>query len=228
MRSTARFFVFLSFALVLFGGTANAQDAVPPKVRSLPGIELPPDVELPESGLVRVLIRIDTDGKGSVEECEVAPALCSRVAEAIGRAEFVPAMRDGKPVASQISVDLRVRKPATGSPEEAGAPEATLEPESAEVHEELEFSATAEVDARLQVPISLELEGIRNIPGTFGEPFRILEVMPGTVPIANGQPYVYVRGAPPSGTVYLYDDIPVPLLFHSALGPATVHSGLIG
>jgi hypothetical protein len=80
----------------------------------------------------------------------------------------------------------------------------------------------------LQVPISLELEGIRNIPGTFGEPFRILEVMPGTVPIANGQPYVYVRGAPPSGTVYLYDDIPVPLLFHSVLGPATVHSGLIG
>ena len=49
------------------------------------------------------------------------------------------------------------------------------------------------------------------VPGTFGEPFRILELLPGTVPIANGQPYVYLRGAPPSGTVYLYDDIPIPL-----------------
>ena len=105
---------------------------------------------------------------------------------------------------------------------------ALLEPKQAEVERELVFSEFAEVDATAEVPITLELEGIRDIPGTFGEPFRILELLPGTVPIANGQPYVYLRGAPPSGTVYLYDDIPIPLLFHSALGPSTVHPGLVG
>lgn len=54
------------------------------------------------------------------------------------------------------------------------------------------------------------------------------ELLPGTVPIVNGQPYVYIRGAPPSGSTYLYDDIPVPLVFHSILGPSTVQPGLIG
>ena len=223
-----RFWVWFIVGVFGFGAVGVAQDLVPPKVKSLPGIALPAGAELPESGLVRVLVRIDPDGKGSVEDCDLSAALCDRVSEAIGQAVFVPAMRDGEPVASQIRVDLRLRKPVPDADAEPGVPGTTLEPERAKVDEELLFSETAEVDARVQVPISLELEGIRNIPGTFGEPFRILEVMPGTVPVANGQPYVYVRGAPPSGTVYLYDDIPVPLLFHSALGPATVHSGLIG
>ena len=129
---------------------------------------------------------------------------------------------------SQISVDLRVRESAAEEASGSEAPGAALESESALVQKELVFSEIAEVDARVQVPLRLELNGIRNIPGTFGEPFRILEVMPGTVPVANGQPYVYARGAPPSGSVYLYDDIPIPLLFHSVLGPATLYSGLIG
>jgi hypothetical protein len=47
------------------------------------------------------------------------------------------------------------------------------------------------------------------------------------VPALSGLPYVYVRGAPPSGTVYYYDDIQVPGMFHLALGPAVVHPALI-
>jgi len=211
-----------------FGGVALAQDLVAPKVKSLPGIEVPAEVEIPESGLVRVLVRIDPDGTGSVQNCDQERALCDLIMEAIENAAFVPATRDGMPVPSQIRVDLRVRQTAADEASDSEAREVLLEPESTHLEKELLFSETAEVDARVQVPLRLELDGIRNIPGTFGEPFRILEVLPGTVPLANGQPYVYLRGAPPSGTVYLYDDIPIPLLFHSALGPATLHSGLIG
>lgn len=222
--------LWLGFILGIlgFGALASAQDLLPPKVKSLPGIEVPAGVATPESGRVRVLVRIGADGGGRVEKCEAGRALCDLVDQAIRGALFEPASSDGQPVPSQISVELRVRQAAADEAADPDGLEATLEAESAEVETELAFSETAEVDAPGQVPISLELEGIRNIPGTFGEPFRILEVMPGTVPVANGQPYVYVRGAPPSGSVYLYDDIPVPLLFHSALGPATVHSGLIG
>lgn len=189
---------------------------------------MPAGVDVPETGVVQVLVRIDPNGKGVVQECDAGRALCDLVVEAIGSAAFAPAMRDGNPVPSQVRVDLRVRRPAPADGPDAVPEETTLEASSARVEKELVYSETAEVDARAQVPIKLELDGIRNIPGTFGEPFRILEVLPGTVPVANGQPYVYVRGAPPSGTQYLYDDLPVPLLFHSALGPATVHSGLIG
>lgn len=213
---------------MVWAATVQAQEVVAPKVKSLPGIEVPAGVEVPESGLVQVLVRIDTDGKGVVEKCDAGRALCDVANEAIEQATFVPATRDGNPVPSQIAVDLRVRQPGAEDPANPGSTETVLEPENVRGTKELVFTETAEVDARVQVPITLELEGIRNIPGTFGEPFRILEVLPGTVPVANGQPYVYVRGAPPSGTIYLYDDIPIPLLFHSALGPATIHSGLVG
>ena len=223
-----RFWLGFILGFAAFVAVAHAQDMVAPKVRSLPGIEVPAGVETPESGLVRVMVRIDPNGKGIVEKCDAGRALCDLAIEAIGRAEFEPATRDETPVPSEISVELRVRKPVAEEVPEGASAETLLEPDEVEVEKELRFSETAEVDARVQVPITLELDGIRSIPGTFGEPFRILEMMPGTVPVANGQPYVYVRGAPPSGTVYLYDGIPVPLLFHSALGPATLHSGLIG
>ncbi len=223
-----RFWLCFILAFTAFAAVALAQDVVAPKVKSLPGIEVPAGVETPESGLVRVIVRIDPDGKGVVEKCDAGRALCDLAIEAIRQAKFEPATRGETPVPSEISVELRVRKPVVEEVPAGGSSETLLEPAEVQVEKELVFSETAEVDARVQVPIRLELDGIRSIPGTFGEPFRILEMMPGTVPVANGQPYVYVRGAPPSGTVYLYDDIPVPLLFHSALGPATLHSGLIG
>ncbi len=228
MRPLGRFGLGLALGLCAWSVSAGAQDLVAPKVKSLPGIQVPAGVDVPESGAVQVLVRIDPDGKGVVEKCDAGRALCDVVIEAIAMAEFVPATRDGKPVPSQVRVDLRVRQPVADEAPEPVPAETVLEPASAQLEQELVFSETAEVDARVQVPIKLELDGIRNIPGTFGEPFRTLELMPGTVPVVNGQPYVYVRGAPPSGTQYLYDDIPIPLLFHSALGPATVHSGLIG
>ncbi len=228
MRRFGRFGLGLAFGLCGWAVSAGAQDLVAPRVKSLPGVEVPAGIEVPESGLVQVLVRIDPDGKGVVQKCDAGRALCDVVIEAIAKAEFEPATRDGTPVPSQVRVDLRVRRPAADETPESGSAETVLEPTGASVEKELVFSETAEVDARVQVPIKLELDGIRNIPGTFGEPFRTLELLPGTVPVANGQPYVYVRGAPPSGTQYIYDDIPIPLLFHSALGPATVHSGLIG
>ena len=228
MRPRGRFGLSLALGLCAWAASAGAQDLVAPRVKSLPGVEVPAGTDVPESGVVRVLVRIDPDGKGVVEKCDAGRALCDVVIEAIARAEFEPATRDGNPVPSQVRVDLRVRQPGVDEVSGSDSDKAVLEPERPRVDKELVFSETAEVDARAQAPIKLELDEIRNIPGTFGEPFRTLEMLPGTVPVANGQPYVYVRGAPPSGTVYLYDDIPLPLLFHSALGPSTVHSGLIG
>jgi hypothetical protein len=38
--------------------------------------------------------------------------------------------------------------------------------------------------------------------------------------LLSGLPYFYLRGSPPSDTLYVYDDIPVPTLYHRAIGPA--------
>ena len=221
----ARFGLCLGLLMGLSADPAQAQDLVAPRVKSLPGIEVPEGVEIPKSGVVQALVRIDIDGSGQVQKCNAGRSLCDLVIEGIKQAEFEPAMRDGHPVPSQVRVDLRLRKEQTP---QSTSDEALLEPSTQTVEKELIFSETAEVDARVQTPIRFELDGIRNIPGLFGEPFRICEVLPGMLPVANGQPYCYVRGSPPSGTLYVYDGVPIPLLFHSALGPATVLPGLIG
>lgn len=225
MRPFGRLGLFLVLGLFASAELAQAQNLVAPKVKSLPGIEVPAEIEVPESGVIQVLVRIDSSGKGVVESCDAARALCDLVIEGIAKAEFEAATREGNPVPSQVRVDLRVRQAEAPEIEQG---EAVLDASTPQVDKELIFSQTAEVDAQAQAPLRFELDGIRNIPGTFGEPFRICELLPGMLPVANGQPYCYVRGAPPSGTSYLYDDIPIPLLFHSALGPATVHSGMIG
>lgn len=74
----------------------------------------------------------------------------------------------------------------------------------------------------------IALENARDLPGAFGDPLRVLEALPGVVPIASGVPYAYVRGAPPASQGYVYDDIPLPQLFHAAFGPAVIHPRATG
>ena len=218
-----RWWPLLTWVTCLTAAPGLAQDLVPPEVEYLPDIEVPEGVELPSDGRIPVVVRIDVDGRAALEQCELQTELCEVVREAIEAAAFRPATQDGEPVAARVKVALRVAKPPPTEqpPPQPRSPAQPQEPS-------LQFSTTAEVDARSQEPIVLELEGIRNLPGTLGEPYRVLELLPGVVPIVNGQPYAYVRGAPPVGTIYLYDDIPVPALFHAALGPMTIHPGLIG
>ncbi len=68
---------------------------------------------------------------------------------------------------------------------------------------------------------------LRTIPGAFGDPFRAVEALPGATPMQSGTPYTVLRGAPPGNTAYLIDGIPVPLLFHMAIGPAVLPTELI-
>ncbi len=222
MRWLGRSAPCLALSLCAWAGLASAQDLVPPKVKSLSVVEVPPGLEVPESAIVRLLVRIEPEGSAVVERCDAERALCDVINEAIADSEFVPATRDGNPVSSRVQVDIRL----TIAPAAEDASDSPPETER-DTADELVFSETAEVDARTRQAIELELEGIRNIPGTLGDPYRTLLLMPCVVPIANGQPYGYVCGAPPSGTAYLYDDLRIPLLFHSAVGAATIHPAII-
>jgi hypothetical protein len=68
---------------------------------------------------------------------------------------------------------------------------------------------------------------VRQIPGAFGDAFRIIEALPGATPMASGLPYFFIRGAPPGNTGFFIDGVQVPLLFHAAFGPSVIHPGLI-
>ncbi len=65
-------------------------------------------------------------------------------------------------------------------------------------------------------------EETRFIPGAFGDPFRVVETLPGVSPIVSGIPYFFVRGAPPGDVGYSIDGVRVPLLFHVGAGPSVL------
>lgn len=60
-------------------------------------------------------------------------------------------------------------------------------------------------------------------PGSLGDPFRAVESLPGVAAVAWPMPVYAIRGANPGNTGFFLDDMPMPALFHLALGPAVIH-----
>jgi TonB family protein len=70
---------------------------------------------------------------------------------------------------------------------------------------------------------TLQAQELREVPGTQGDPFRVVMLLPGVSSVASGVSYPVVRGAQPAATGYYLDGVRVPALFHLVLGPAVVH-----
>lgn len=68
---------------------------------------------------------------------------------------------------------------------------------------------------------------IQQIPGTFGDPFRVVHTMPGVSQMMSLLPFPIVRGSSPGNTGFLLDGERVPLLFHLLAGPSVVHPEFI-
>jgi hypothetical protein len=75
--------------------------------------------------------------------------------------------------------------------------------------------------------VTLRDQELREVPGTQGDPFRVVMLLPGVSSVASGVSYPIVRGTQPAATGYFIDGIRVPLLFHLFLGPAVVHPDFI-
>ena len=69
---------------------------------------------------------------------------------------------------------------------------------------------------------------IQQVPGTFGDPFRVITTLPGVAQMMSLLPCPIVRGSSPGSTGYLIDSVRVPLLFHFLGGPSVIHPRLIG
>ncbi|MEM9191047.1 MAG: TonB-dependent receptor [Myxococcota bacterium] len=194
------------------------------------------------------------NGVADVQACDASPLICGRVSAAIARAVFLPASSEARPVSARIAMrfSLSTEAPPAGDvnePEGPGSDPNEEEPTGPSEPAPYGFSPPAPptMDAAPVVPPAeeafgatamvvlppagatrLTLEEARELPGTFGDPFRAIEALPGVVPVLSGIPYFYVRGSPPSGTGYVYDDVPLPALFHLGLGPAVIHPAMVG
>jgi TonB family protein len=71
--------------------------------------------------------------------------------------------------------------------------------------------------------ITLRGAEIQQVPGTFGDPFRVIQTLPGVSSVVSLLPFPIVRGASPASTGFLLDGTRVPLLFHLLSGPSVIH-----
>ncbi|MCX5746219.1 MAG: TonB-dependent receptor [Proteobacteria bacterium] len=75
--------------------------------------------------------------------------------------------------------------------------------------------------------ITLRGAEIKQIPGTFGDPFRVVQALPGVASVVSLLPFPVVRGASPSSTGFLLDGARVPLLYHLLSGPSVIHPDFV-
>ena len=68
---------------------------------------------------------------------------------------------------------------------------------------------------------------LKQVPGTFGDPFRVVQTLPGVASMVALLPFPIVRGATPSSTGFLLDGSRVPLLYHLLAGPSVIHPEFI-
>ena len=198
---------------------------------------MPEDLPGVTGGVIRVVATVYRNGRAQLQECNADQRLCEIISRGIAIARFVPAQAAGQSVACKVRIDLRV------VPDDEIAPEATpgetatsAQPGEApgsnaadDAIPALQWRARARATPYRQAGARrLELAEVRDLPGALGDPFRAVEALPGVTPVLSGLPYFFIRGAPPAGTLYVYDAIPLPTLYHLAIGPAVVHPRMVG
>lgn len=231
----------LATAIVAHAQQSQAAQTTPPRVINMPSVLVPQGAVVPEDGRVEAVMIVAADGTAQLETCAASERLCAAVRAALPEARFEPAHRKGKPIVARVRVALTIAAPsapagvlAEAAPSSAQGVTAIVsaptpsQPTTGAAPDDA-FSATGRVRAVQQPGMRrLELAEMRDLPGAFGDPFRAVDALPGVVPVLSGLPYFFVRGSPPASTLYIYDDIPVPTLYHLAVGPAVIHPRMVG
>lgn len=70
---------------------------------------------------------------------------------------------------------------------------------------------------------TLERQELQKVPGSFGDPVRVLQNFPGVAraPLISGA--LIVRGASPDQTLFFLDGVEIPILYHLGGGPSVVN-----
>jgi TonB family protein len=90
-----------------------------------------------------------------------------------------------------------------------------------------EATVRAEADRTEVSRTSLSGRELTHVPGTFGDPFRVISLLPGVSTATGFLPVPVVRGNSPGTTGVLLDGVRLPMLFHLFAGPSIIHPELI-
>jgi TonB family protein len=212
-------------------------DAVvtPPAVQG--STEVPYPVGARGDATVVLEVEVDTDGHvSSAVVTEGIEPFAEQARRAVLDWRFTPARRGLTPLAARIRARVGFHQeeapspssPTTPSRSPPGIPATSPSPT---LPARVVFEVPEEVSVhgvRHEIgETTLSATDVREMPGAFGDPFRVIEALPGVLPVVSGLPYFYIRGAPPNNNAYLVDGIRVPLLFHVGIGEGVIHPALI-
>ena len=206
---------------------ATAPVIVPPKLVSDVDVPYPEGASGDATVTLVLVVAADGSVSSAMPEVVVEP-FSSRAQEAALAFRFEPATRDGVPMAAKIRLEVVFRAPVIEEVEVA--PEVSPAEDVVEPPPPPDAPVDVEVRGKRPEPsrtVSLSRAEVREIPGAFGDPFRVVEALPGVTPIVSGLPFFFIRGAPPGNVGYFLDGIRVPLLFHVGIGPSVIHPALI-
>jgi TonB family protein len=223
-------------------GSAPAMAAptlVPPRRLDATPVPYPTDGH----GDASVVLTLVVDAQGAVSDVHVTrgePPFAATAAMAVSTWRFEPATKDDVPIPARITatVDFHAPPPPRPAPSESAAPLAPsppLPPAPAPAPMTAPSPVTPEEPATVSVrgereeldAIHIPRTETRFVPGAFGDPFRVVEALPGMAPWLSGLPYYYVRASPPENVGYSIDGIRVPLLFHVGAGPSMIAPALV-
>jgi TonB family protein len=73
----------------------------------------------------------------------------------------------------------------------------------------------------------LEQRTLETVPGTFGDPIRVVETLPGVARSSFASSMLIIRGAMPGDSNVYIDGVPVPLLYHFFNGPSVLNPNFL-
>src|SRR5262249_36444611 len=162
------------------------------------------------------------------------------VLEAAQQMRFEPATRDGTPIPARVRFRYRITPPAPTPTEQTPTEQTpteqtpteqtpnvpsqgTVEAGSMQTEGAHELGVTAVAERReagAPERVTLRAEELTTVPGTFGEPLRVVATLPGVARSPFGLGFFLVRGANFQNTGFMVDGFPVPILYHLGFGPA--------
>jgi hypothetical protein len=227
----------------------------PPRLIEAPAITLPEEAEpVPPGSSVELILTIAADG--TVTDAAIGTSLRedidALVLASAADMHFEPATRDGTPVPARIRFRYALAVPE----EEVATPPPTEGEGEGEGEGESEGEGEGETESEGETPPEPELgddevasysaTGIADrpepgaatrmtfrgaelstVPGTFGDPVRAIQFMPGISRLPFGLPFLVIRGAGLQNTGYFIDGFPVPNLWHFGLGPTVINTAFV-
>jgi TonB family protein len=228
----------IGFAL-LAAAPARADDPslLPPKLVTSAPARDPRDGAAPRAA---VLLELDVDRDGAVVDVRVirsgGDALDAAAVASARGFTFVPASRDGQPIAARIRYEsiFEAREPPPAAVPEAAKAGTTADADTntavpATTPEPETFGASARVDAPAREPTkrTLERTELTSIAGTRGDPLRGVELLPGVSRPAPNGGLPILRGANPYDSQVFMEGVPVPFLYHVGGLTSFVHARVL-